>query len=86
MQVTDIPENKLNSPQEEQWSTSYLVDNLKQHLARIELSKSKVQTDVLDTLNGKYNTYFCLISNRHYVNQAFHYLKIGAQTGTRISN
>ena len=73
---------KSNSPieeqeQEEQWSDSYLVDNLKQHLATVKLSKSKIPTDLLDTPNDKFNKYFCLISNRHYVNQAFHYLKIG---------
>jgi hypothetical protein len=61
-----------------EWSNSYLVDNLKQHLATIELSKSKEQTDLLDTPNDKFNSNFCLISNRHYVKQAFHYLKIGA--------
>ena len=33
--------------QQEQWSTSSLVDNLKRHLTCIELSKSKVQTDFL---------------------------------------
>ena len=59
------------------WTVSYLVDKLKQHLATIELSKSKENTDLLDANNDKFNKYFCLISNRHYVNQAFHYLKIG---------
>jgi hypothetical protein len=66
--ITRIPE----------WSNSCLVDNLKQHLATIESSQSKVKTDLLDVTNDKFNTYFCLISNRHYLNQAFHYLKIGA--------
>ena len=60
-----------------EWSNSYLVDKLKQHLATIELSKSKIETDLLNSGSERFNTYFCLISNRHYVNQAFHYLKIG---------
>ena len=60
-----------------EWSNSYLVDKLKQHLATIELSKSKIETDLLNSGGERFNTYFCLISNRHYVNQAFHYLKIG---------
>jgi hypothetical protein len=76
MQIVNEPEDKVNvEAEEEEWSDSYLVDNLKQHLALVQLSKSKVQTDLLDT-GDKFNTYFCLISNRHYVNQAFHYLKI----------
>ncbi len=78
MQVIEKPEDKRNgSSLEDEWSDSYLVDNLKQHLATVELSKSKTQTDLLDTPNDKFNEKFCLISNRHYVNQAFHYLKIG---------
>ena len=72
---------KSNSPieeqEQEQWSDSYLVDNLKQHLATVELSKSKIPTDLLYAPNDKFNSNFCLISNRHYVNQCFHYLKIG---------
>ena len=55
---------KSNSPieeqeqeQEEQWSDSYLVDNLKQHLATVELSKSKTPTDLLDTPNDKFNKF-----------------------------
>jgi len=59
------------------WSDSYLIDELKCHLATIESSKSKVPTDLLDAPNEKFNKYFSLISNKHYVNQAFHYLKIG---------
>jgi hypothetical protein len=66
-----------DNDKEEVWSDSYLVDNLKQHLATVKLSKSKTQTDLLDAPNDKFNSNFCLISNRHYVNQAFHYLKIG---------
>jgi hypothetical protein len=62
----------------DEWSNSCLVDNLKHHLATVKLSKSKENTDLLDIENDKFNSYFCLISNRHYVNQAFHYLKIGA--------
>ena len=77
MQVTDIHENKLKLTSDEEWSDSFLVDNLKQHLGIVESSKSKINTDLLDTPNDKFNSYFCLISNRHYVNQAFHYLKIG---------
>jgi hypothetical protein len=76
----EVQSNKrIVTPAEEleQWSDSYLVDNLKRHLATVELSKSKTPTDLLDTPNDKFNKYFCLISNRHYVNQAFHYLKIG---------
>ena len=75
--INDLP-NKGTSSEEEQeeWSDSYLVDNLKQQLAFVQSSKSKIPTDLLDTPNDKFNTYFCLISNRHYVNQAFHYLKI----------
>ena len=61
----------------DEWSNSCLVDNLKHHLATVKLSKSKENTDLLDIENDKFNSYFCLISNRHYVNQAFHYLKIG---------
>ena len=59
------------------WTVSYLVDKLKHHLATIDLSKSKENTDLLYIHNDKFNKYFCRISNRHYVNQAFHYLKIG---------
>ena len=73
MQIINSPEDKLivlKSPAEE-WTQSYLVDNLKQQLATVELSKSKIPTDLLDTPNDKFNTYFCLISNRHYVNQSF---------------
>jgi hypothetical protein len=67
-----------NKPKEQQlWSDSYLVDNLKQQLALIEQSKSKIPTDLLDRPNHEFCKYFCLISNRHYVNQALHYLKIG---------
>ena len=78
----EIQPNKsfdTNAEEQEQelWSDSYLVDNLKQYLATVKLSKSKVPTDLLDTPNDKFNEHFCLISNRHYVNQAFHYLKIG---------
>ena len=61
----------------DEWSNSCLVDNLKHHLSTVKLSKSKENTDLLDIENDKFNSYFCLISNRHYVNQAFHYLKIG---------
>lgn len=73
------PNKPIVTPAEEQeqWSDSYLVDNLKRHLAFVQLSKSKTPTDLLDTPNDKFNKYFCLISNRHYVNQAFHYFKIG---------
>jgi hypothetical protein len=75
----------LKSPNNnEQWSDSYLVDNLKKHLATVELSKSKTATDLLDTPNNNFNKYFCLISNRHYVNQAFHYLKIGVLRTLRL--
>ena len=77
MQRVDTQPNKpIVTPPEERWSDSYLVDNLKQHLALVQSSKSKVETDLLNTPNKKFNTYFCLISNRHYVNQVFHYLKI----------
>ena len=77
--TVELEANKsIVTPAEEpEWSDSYLVDNLKQHLTTVELSKSKTPTDLLDTPNDKFNKYFCLISNRHYVNQAFHYLKIG---------
>ena len=54
---------KSNSPieeqeqeQEEQWSDSYLIDNLKQHLATVKLSKCKVPTDLLDTPNDNFNS------------------------------
>ena len=79
MQIVDEPENKgiVLVEEKEEWSDSYLVDKLKQHLATVELSKSKTPTDLLDTPNDKFKKYFCLISNRHYINQAFHYMKIG---------
>ena len=77
MQIINEPKDKLTCSEEEQWSDSYLVDNLKQQLALVQSSKSKIPTDLLDALNHEFNTYFSLISNRHYVNQAFHYLKIG---------
>ncbi len=79
MQIINSPEDKLivlKSPAEE-WTQSYLVDNLKRQLATVGSSKSKIPTDLLDTPNDNFNKYFCLISNRHYVNQSFHYLKIG---------
>jgi hypothetical protein len=60
----------------EEVTLSCLVDRLKQYLSTIEISKSKKGTDLLDSKNDNFNTYFCLISNRHYVNQAFHYLKV----------
>jgi hypothetical protein len=82
MQIINEPaeDNKLalnEDKDEPQWSDACLVDNLKHHLATVKLSKSKTPTDLLDTPNDKFNKYFCLISNRHYVNHAFHYLKIG---------
>ena len=78
MQRVDTQPNKpIVTPPEERWSDSYLVDNLKQHLALVQLSKSKTNTDLLNTPNDNFNSNFCLISNRHYINQAFHYLKIG---------
>ena len=58
----DIQPNKLSGTssekEQDEWSDSYLVDNLKQHLATIELSKSKIQTDFLDTPNDKFNSIF----------------------------
>ena len=78
MQVIEkAPDKHSFSEEDDQWSNSCLVDNLKRHLATIGLSKSKIQTNLLDAPNDKFNSNFCLISNRHYVNQAFHYLKIG---------
>ncbi len=83
MQIINEDSNKLTADiqeqdkEQEQWSHSYLVDKLKQHLSTVELSKSKIPTDLLDTPNDKFKENFCLISNRHYINQAFHYLKIG---------
>ena len=62
----------------DEWSNSYLTNNLKQHLATLESSKSKIETDLLKDESEKFDFYFSLISKRHYVIHAFHYLRVAA--------
>jgi hypothetical protein len=52
------------------WSDDYIVSRLKEHLAHVANSESKVKTDLLD--NGK------ILDSRKYYNQCYHYLKLGA--------
>jgi hypothetical protein len=59
-----------------EWTISYLIDRLKQVLATVEMSRTKTKTDLLD--DKEFNDYYSLVTNRKYVNQAFHYLKVGA--------
>jgi hypothetical protein len=72
--------SRIDSPfltRMEEWTMEYLIDRLKQELATAELKNSKINTDLLDIDNSKFKSYYCLISSRKYINQAFHYLKIG---------